>query len=100
MNNIAKPAKLEDMLNLFTDVVNPEDVMYAKVMAQLSSAITKERIIRGMTLKEFARYIHISYRALSRIESGNYDISLKELSKIAVALDMDLQISLVSISDK
>ena len=94
MSNIAKPATLEDLLNLFADVVSPEDVMCAKIMAQISSAIVKERIIRGMTLKEFARYIHISYRALSRIESGNYDISLKELSKIAVALDMDLQISL------
>ena len=94
MVNTVKPAKLEDLLNLFTDVVSPEDVMYAKVMAQISSAIAKERIAHGMTLKEFARYIHISHRTLSRIESGNYDISLKELLKIAVALDMDLQISL------
>lgn len=100
MVNTVKPAKLEDLLNLFTDVVTPEDVMYAKAKAQISSAIAKERIARGMTLKEFAKYIHISYKTLCRIESGNYDISLKELSKIAVVLDMDLQISLVSISDK
>lgn len=100
MNNIAKPAKLEDLLNLFTDVVSPEDVMYAKAKAQVSSVIAKERIDRGMTIKEFAKYIHISHRTLSRIESGNHDISLKELSNIAVVLDMDLQISLVSISDK
>ena len=44
MSNITKPAKLEDLLNLFTDIVNPEDVMYAKIMAQISSVITKERI--------------------------------------------------------
>ena len=99
MVNTAKSAKLEDLLNLFTDVVSPEDVMYAKIIVQLSSSITKERIARGMTLKEFARHIHISHRTLSRIESGNYDISLKELSKIAVALDMDLQISLAPISE-
>ena len=77
MSNIAKPATLEDLLNLFADVVSPEDVMCAKIMAQISSAIVKERIIRGMTLKEFAKYIHISHRTLSRIESGNYDISIQ-----------------------
>ena len=26
MSNITKPAKLEDLLNLFTDIVNPEDM--------------------------------------------------------------------------
>ena len=94
MSNIAKPATLEDLLNLFADVVSSEDVMYAKTKAQISSVIAKERIDRGMTIKEFAKYIHISHRILSRIESGNYDISLKELSKITVALDIDLQIRL------
>ena len=94
MNNIAKPANLEDLLNLFTDVVSPEDVMHAKIMAQISSAIAKERITLGMSQREFAKYIHISHRTLSRIESGDYDISLKELSKIAVSLDMDLEINL------
>lgn len=84
---------LEDLLNLFTDVVSPEDIMHAKIMAQISSAIAKERITLGMCQKEFAKYIHISHRTLSRIESGDYDISLKELSKIAVALDMDLNLS-------
>ena len=93
MSNITKPAKLEDLLNLFTDIVNPEDVMYAKIMAQISSVITKERITLGMDQKEFAKHIHISHRTLSQIESGDYDISLKELSKIAVVLDMDLNLS-------
>ena len=100
MNNIAKPAKIEDLLNLFTDVVSPENVMYAKIMAQISSAIAKERIDRGMTIKEFAKYIHVSHRTLYRIESGNYDISLKELSKIASFLNMDLQLDLTSILEE
>ena len=92
MVNTVKPAKLEDLLNLFTDIVSPEDVMYAKIMAQISSVIAKERITLGMSQKEFAKYIHISHKTLSRIESGDYNISLKELSKIAVLLDMDLDI--------
>ena len=93
MSNIVKSAKLENLLNLFRDVVSPEDVMYAKIMTQISSEIAKERIALGMSQKEFAKYIHISHRTLSRIESGDYDISLKELSKIAVVLDMDLNLS-------
>ena len=100
MSNIAKPATLEDLLNLFADVGSSEDVMYAKTKAQISSVIAKERIDRGMTIKEFAPYIHISYMTLSRIESGNYDISLKELSKIASFLNMDLQLDLTSILEE
>ena len=100
MSNIAKPAKLEDLLNLFTDVVSPEDVMYTKAKAQVSSVIAKERINCGMTIKEFAKYIRISHRTLSRIESGNYDISLKELTKIAAALDLDLEINFIPMSEK
>ena len=93
MSNITKLAKLEDLLNLFADIVSPEDVMYAKIMAQISSAIAKERITLCMSQREFAKYIHISHRTLSRIESGDYDISLKKLSKIAVVLDMNLNLS-------
>ena len=55
MSNITKLAKLEDLLNLFADIVSPEDVMYAKIMAQISSAIAKERITLGMSQKEFAK---------------------------------------------
>ena len=93
MSNITKLAKLEDSLNLFADIVSPEDVMYAKIMTQISSAIAKERITLGMSQREFAKYIHISHRTLSRIESGDYNISLKELSRIAVGLDMNLNLS-------
>ena len=100
MVNTVKPAKLEDLLNLFTDVVSPEDVMYAKIMVQISSVITKERITLGMDQKEFAKHIHISHRTLSQIESGDYDISLKELSKIASFLNMDLQLDLTSILEE
>ena len=94
MHSKVEPAKLEDLLALFEDVVQPEDVLYAKVSSQVSSAITKERLRLNMNQKEFAEHIHSQQSLVSRWESGKYNFSLRKLSEISAALDMNLHISL------
>lgn len=95
MNSKVKPAKLENLLTLFEGIVQPEDVLYAKISAQLSSTMTKERLRLNMNQKEFANHIHCPQDQVSLWESGKYNFSFRKLSKIATALDMDLNISLV-----
>ena len=92
MNSNAEPAKLEDLLALFEDVVQPEDIMYTKIISQASRYITKERLRLNMSQKEFADHIHAKQSLVSRWESGKYNFSLKKLAEICVALDMDLHI--------
>lgn len=94
MNSKVEPAKLEDLLALFEDVVQPEDVLYAKISSQVSSSITKERLRLKMNQKEFASHIHCQQSQVSRWESGKYNFSLRKLSEICAALDMNLSISL------
>lgn len=92
MRSKIEPAKLEDLLDLFEDVVQPEDIMYAKISSQASRSIAKERLRLNMNQKEFADYIHSQQSLISRWESGDYNFSLRKLSEISVALDMNLHI--------
>ena len=87
-----EPAKLENLLALFEDTIQPEDIIYAKIASQASKYITKERLRLNMNQKEFADHIHATQSLVSRWESGKYNFSLKKLSEIAVSLDMDLHV--------
>lgn len=87
-----EPAKLENLLALFEDTVQPEDIVYAKIASQASKHITRERLRLNMSQKEFADHIHATQSLVSRWESGKYNFSLKKLAEISVALDMDLHI--------
>ena len=79
---------------MFSDVLNPEDVLTSKLIAQISSAITQERINLNMNQTEFADYIDASQSLVSRWEHGNYNFSLKKLAEIAVKLNLDVNINI------
>lgn len=100
MSTKVEPAKLENLLELFEDVVNPEDIIYAKVTSQASRTIIKERLRLNMNQQEFADYIHATQSLVSRWESGKYNFSLKKLSEISAALDMDIHIYMTPRSAK
>ena len=49
----------DDLLSLFEDSLTPQDVLSAKLMAQISSAITSERLRLRMSQQEFADHINV-----------------------------------------
>ena len=100
MSAKVEPARLEDLLNVFIDTLAPEDVLCAKVMSQASKAIIRERMNLQMNQKEFAAHIHATQSLVSRWERGDYNFSLKKLSSIAAALDMDIHLSMVPRSNR
>lgn len=95
MSNTAK-CNVHDLLALFEDVLKPEDVLAAKLMAQVSEAITKERIRLHMTQAEFADHIHVKQSQISRWECGNYNFSLEKIADIAAKLNLDVNFYAVS----
>ncbi|MBT4124347.1 MAG: helix-turn-helix transcriptional regulator [Candidatus Pacebacteria bacterium] len=58
-------------------------------------AILKKRIESGLSQKQLAEKIGTKQSAISRIENGNANPSLKFLQKIAKGLDTKLKISFV-----
>lgn len=59
----------------------------------LMEAVIKKRIEKRMTQKSLAQKLHTKQSAISRLESGLYNPSLKFLKEVAAALDCKLNIS-------
>lgn len=91
--------KIEKLLELFDDSLKPSDILHSKLMAQISSAIIKERIKLHMTQSEFASYIDVNQSLISRWEKGNYNFSLKKLSEIASKLNLDVNIIFYNVAE-
>lgn len=83
---------INELLALFEDVLSPADVISSKLMAQISTAITKERLKLKMNQSDFAKHINASQSLISRWEHGDYNFSIRKLSEIAASLDLDVNI--------
>lgn len=90
---------INQLFELFDDILDPSDVLYSKLMAQISSAIIKERLKLHMTQCEFASHIEVKQSLISRWEKGNYNFSLKKLSEIAAKLNLDVNILFCNITE-
>lgn len=89
---------IEDLLQLFEETLSPSDVLISKLMAQISTAITKERLKLHMTQSEFAEYIGSSQSLVSRWEHGDYNFTIKKIAEIAVKLNLDVNIEMRNMS--
>ena len=89
---------IDDLLSLFEDVLSPADAIAAKLMAQISSSITRERVQLKMTQSDFARHIGVRQSQVSRWEHGDYNFTLEKIADIAAKLDLDVNISVTPIA--
>lgn len=89
---------IQDLLALFEETLTPANVLSSKLMAQISTIITKERIKRHMTQSEFAKYIDVTQSQISRWEHGDYNFTLEKIADVAAKLNLDVNISAVDIS--
>lgn len=85
---------LNDLLELFNENISETDIVAAKVLSEISSAIVKQRLDLQMTQIEFARHIGVSQGMVSKWESADYNFSIKSLAEIATKLDLDLSVKL------
>ena len=98
MNN--NKCDIHDLLDLFSETLVASEVLSSKLISQISSTITKERIKLRMNQKEFAKHIGVTQSEISRWEHGDYNFSLKKIAEIAEKLDMDIDIIFTKMSIK
>lgn len=94
MNDMNNPyaCSMEELFHLFSGSLDASDALSAKLMAQISAAITRERIKLGMNQADFAEYIGASQSQISRWEHGDYNFSIKKLSEIAAKLNLNVNL--------
>ncbi len=61
---------------------------------RLIRQILTKRLQKGISQKQLAKKVKTKQSAISRLESGNYNPSLKFLNKVAEALDSKLVVKL------
>lgn len=88
-----KKCNVNELLALFSDSITPADILAAKIMAQISTAITKERLKLRMNQAQFAQHINASQSLVSRWECGDYNFSVKKIAEIFAALNLDVDVS-------
>ena len=89
---------INDLFALFETTLSPADVLSAKLKAQISSVITKERIKLHMNQTEFANHINAKQSQISHWERGDYNFSIEKIADIAAKLDLDVNFTAVHMS--
>ena len=65
------------------------------IRAIIGNNVFKARKIRNLSQEQFAEMINIEPSALSKIENGNANPSIKTLQRLAAAMDKKLKIEFV-----
>ena len=85
-------SSIQDLLELFEDTLSTSDILTSKLVAQITTAIVKERLKLHMNQTEFAKRIGVSQAQVSQWEKGDYNFSLRKIAEIVSALDLDVNI--------
>lgn len=91
---------IKDLLDIFEDSLTTADILSAKIQSQISSAIARERLNRGMNQKQFADLLGVSQGMISRWEGADYNFTVNTLAKIAEKLDLNLDVTIRPSSPK
>lgn len=90
----AKTVGFSELLKGFEKYVTSADLLAARLLAKISSTITKTRIDLNMNQTEFAKHLGVTQGMVSKWESQNYNYTIEGLSNICDKLDMDLDITI------
>lgn len=91
---------MDDLLDMFSSNLEPADVLSSKLMAQVSAAITKERLRLHMSQQEFAKYLDVPQSLISRWEHGDYNFSIRKIAEIMARLNFDVDFSIKPFEEK
>lgn len=95
-----QPLKLSEAFAGMAESLTLADVVAAKLQAKIAVAIVRKRLELGMTQKEFAEKMQVSQGMVSKWESEDYNFTIESLAQIAEKLDLQLDISLTTESEK
>jgi transcriptional regulator with XRE-family HTH domain len=89
--------KYSDVFELFEEIgfhYSEEEKVFVEAMSQIGGQLMAYRKKYNLTQKELAEKLGISQSMVSKIETGEKNVSVKVLAKIVAALGGKLKISL------
>jgi len=85
---------ISELFKSFSDFVNIPDLISAKLLGKISIAFAKKRHDLGLSQTQMANKLNITQPMVSKIESGEYNFTIENLSKLCYDLDFDLDIEI------
>lgn len=89
----------KDKINFF-ESITPKREAYIEVLAKTALIFSMYRYENGLTQAQLAKKLGISQVMVSRLERGDSNISLKNLSDYLFELDIKLEISASKINTR
>ena len=84
----------DKFIELFADALSESDIVASRELSKIAIMLAKARTDRGMTQKEFAKFMDVSQGMVSKWESEYYNFSIETLAKICEKLNMNLEIKI------
>lgn len=84
-----------ELLMQLSDELSAEELMLASLQGLIASEITIKRHEAGLSQKDFAKRMGVSQGLVSKWEAGENNYTLSTLVKIALALNIDMQVPYV-----
>lgn len=81
------------------DRVEKETIMESHMLAQISVEITKKRLDMNMSQAQFAKFLRVSQRSVSKLESGNYDFTIETICKVFEKLGLKIKFTITEESN-
>lgn len=89
-----KNSSISKLLDLFDEYIDEDDIMSSQILSQISTEIVKYRIKNKMTQKKFADFLNISQSMVSKIESEDYNFTIKQLVKLSNKMNLYFEVIL------
>ena len=86
---------VSELFDVFAEQMSSGDFKAALLNAQFSARITKERIGRKMTQKDFAKLLGVSQPMVSKWEAGDYNFTISSISQIFEKLGLDYSFDII-----
>jgi len=89
--------KYSDVFELFEEMGfhhSEEEKVFIEVMSQIGGQLLAYRKMHNLTQKDLAKKLGVSQSMVSKIETGEKNISIRVLAKIVAALGGKIKISL------
>jgi transcriptional regulator with XRE-family HTH domain len=83
-----------DILEAMGLIVSDEEIKYIDILSDIAAEITTYRALNNLNQVQLAEKLNKKQAYVSKLESGENNLTIKKLSEISVLLDGDLQISL------
>lgn len=83
-----------DMLEAMGLLVSDEEVKYIGILSDIAAEITTYRALNNLSQAQLAKKLNKKQAYVSKLESGENNLTIKKLSEISVLLEGNLQISL------